>query len=72
MPWWGGAQTHIFYFCASFMGPWTRADKLSKYLLLDCKDNSSVPFTILLSLSGRKENVIPGALASIPSPGDIR
>lgn len=43
------------------------ADKLGKYLLIDCKDNSSVPCT-LFSLSGREEKVIPAALASIPSP----
>lgn len=60
---------NIFYFCASFTGPWVRADKLGKYLLIDCKDNSSVPFALLFSLSERKEKVIPAALASIPSPG---
>lgn len=44
------------------------ADKLGKYLRVDCKDNSSVPFTLLLSLSGRRERVIPAALASILGP----
>lgn len=64
-----GGCKHIFYLCVSFIGPWVRAEKLSKYLLMDCKDNSSVPFTLLLSLSGRKEKVIAAALASSPSPG---
>lgn len=42
-----------------------------KYLLIGCKDNSSVPFTLLLSPLGRKEKVIPAALASIPRPGAL-
>lgn len=63
----GRKRHNIFYFCASLTGPWVMADKLGKYLLIDCKGNSSVPCT-LLSLSGRKEKVIPAALASIPSP----
>lgn len=47
------------------------ADKLGKYLLIDCKYNSSMPFTLLLSLSGREEKAIPAALASIPSLGAL-
>lgn len=58
----GGTDT------TSFIQPRATADKLGKYLLIECKDNSSVPFTLLLSLSGRTEKVIPAALASIPSP----
>ena len=49
-----GHRHNIVYFSVSFREPWTTADKLSKYLLLDFKDNSSVPFTHLLCLSGRK------------------